>query len=90
MSWYEFDEYAVADCRDCNWRGRAVDGDLEVSGFTFGWSCPRCEKTLAVFAHVAEHETQLKAAEGNPKALKELEEREARRRRRGRSNRCRG
>lgn len=72
MGWYEFDENAVMECRYCDWSGPATSGGIGVFKDCFGYECPRCGKSLAVFPLVSVEETERKAAEGNAKALAEL------------------
>lgn len=71
MSWYDFDENAVVDCR-CGWSGPASAGGIEIFSQCFSFECPECGRTLAVFSHPTIDETKRKAAEGNEKAKAEL------------------
>jgi len=71
MSWYDFDENQVVECR-CGWRGPVSAGGIEICSQCFAFECPQCGKTLAVFSPPTIDETKKKAAEGNKKAQGEL------------------
>lgn len=72
MSWYEFDETAIVTC-PCGWTGATEDGVLDIDARRFGWSCPRCRRTLAEFYRPSYAETRRQAEAGNRKAQGELE-----------------
>lgn len=71
MSWYEFDEQAIVECR-CGWSGPTSSGGIEIFSECFAYECPTCGRTLAVFAPPTIEETKQKAAAGNEKAKGEL------------------
>jgi hypothetical protein len=71
MSWYDFDENQIVECR-CGWRGPVSAGGIEIYSQCFAFECPQCGKTLAVFSPPTIDETKKKAAEGNKKAQGDL------------------
>jgi hypothetical protein len=73
LGYYEYEESAPLECFACGWSGVADDGDDEYYDDLFDVKCPRCFQMLLIVSHPTIEETKRAAAQGNPKAQRNLE-----------------
>lgn len=69
-----YDAWKEADltCPICGWKGRIKHEDTETYSDLFDYSCPTCEKMLAIVSFPTREEIEEAARKGNTDAKKEL------------------